>query len=162
LQDDPHNSAAARAVKLVGDFNDEELAAAIYAVAHEWVLKNGIPGSRSISDNQFLGFAETQFWKACENLRDVVPVQPSHWDGIESSAKRQTIGGVKRAKLVALLVERDGPNCKYCSVQLTQPTTTIDHVHPASLGGSDDIDNLVLACRPCNSRKGDRLLAVQE
>jgi 5-methylcytosine-specific restriction endonuclease McrA len=31
---------------------------------------------------------------------------------------------------------------------------TIDHVIPLSRGGKDHIDNLALACRECNERKG--------
>jgi len=30
---------------------------------------------------------------------------------------------------------------------------TVDHVIPKSLGGSDEIDNLALACRRCNERR---------
>lgn len=33
----------------------------------------------------------------------------------------------------------------------------IDHLHPESLGGSGDVDNLVLACQGCNRRKGARV-----
>ena len=35
---------------------------------------------------------------------------------------------------------------------------TVDHVTPSSLGGSNDPSNLVVACSPCNNRKGDRLV----
>ena len=34
---------------------------------------------------------------------------------------------------------------------------TIDHVLPQSAGGSDDADNLALAYRNCNKRRGNRL-----
>lgn len=34
-----------------------------------------------------------------------------------------------------------------------------DHVHPKSKGGSDDIENRVLACSTCNQRKGSRTIA---
>jgi hypothetical protein len=30
----------------------------------------------------------------------------------------------------------------------------LDHVHPELLGGSGTAENIVLACRPCNRRKG--------
>lgn len=30
----------------------------------------------------------------------------------------------------------------------------IEHKHPRHLGGTDDLDNLVLACRWCNGKKG--------
>lgn len=47
--------------------------------------------------------------------------------------------------------------CWYCGKQ-TNPFRdfTVDHVHPVSLGGSDDVDNLVPACRSCNCSKGAR------
>lgn len=33
---------------------------------------------------------------------------------------------------------------------------TIDHVIPLCKGGSDDLENLVIACMSCNSRKGSK------
>jgi HNH endonuclease len=37
---------------------------------------------------------------------------------------------------------------------------TIDHVLPVSLGGSDDLDNLTLACFHCNRRKTNHLIGI--
>jgi 5-methylcytosine-specific restriction endonuclease McrA len=56
-----------------------------------------------------------------------------------------------------VLGERDGTglNCWYCSVKLTRLTATLDHVTPRVNGGSDDNENLVLACRVCNEKKSD-------
>lgn len=34
---------------------------------------------------------------------------------------------------------------------------TIDHVIPVSKGGTDDLENLVIACRKCNSKKNNHL-----
>lgn len=53
------------------------------------------------------------------------------------------------------LATRDGGRCAYCGDR----GATIDHVIPRSRGGLHVWDNVVLACQPCNSRKGDRLLA---
>lgn len=45
--------------------------------------------------------------------------------------------------------------CEYCHSpeQLSANRFTIDHIRPKSLGGSDDLDNLALACRRCNERR---------
>jgi hypothetical protein len=44
--------------------------------------------------------------------------------------------------------------CEYChSPEYLSPDRfTIDHLLPQSLGGSDDEDNLALACHRCNTR----------
>lgn len=49
---------------------------------------------------------------------------------------------------------RDGHRCQYCGAA----AESIDHVVPRSRGGSHAWDNVVAACRPCNTRKEDRLL----
>ncbi|NLV54235.1 MAG: HNH endonuclease [Acidimicrobiales bacterium] len=49
---------------------------------------------------------------------------------------------------------RDGFSCQYCGAR----AETIDHVVPRSRGGGHTWDNLVAACRPCNVRKGARLI----
>lgn len=50
---------------------------------------------------------------------------------------------------------RDGHRCQYCGAA----AESIDHVVPRSRGGGHTWDNVVAACRPCNVRKRDRLLA---
>jgi 5-methylcytosine-specific restriction endonuclease McrA len=52
---------------------------------------------------------------------------------------------------------RDGYTCQYCGKQCHD--LTIDHVVPRSRGGPHSWDNLVSACKPCNHRKGGKLLA---
>lgn len=49
---------------------------------------------------------------------------------------------------------RDGHRCQYCG----SPAENIDHVIPKSKGGTHTWDNVVAACRPCNTRKEDRFL----
>ncbi|MCT7972801.1 HNH endonuclease [Laspinema olomoucense] len=46
--------------------------------------------------------------------------------------------------------------CEYChaSEQWQYVQFTIDHIMPVVAGGSNDIDNLALACFHCNRRKG--------
>lgn len=54
--------------------------------------------------------------------------------------------------------ERDGYKCKYCGKQLTRFTATLDHIKPVSEGGNNGQENLLTACRECNSKKNARLL----
>lgn len=49
------------------------------------------------------------------------------------------------------LRESLGDRCAYCG---STQRLTIDHVVPLVRGGSNSIDNLIVACRSCNSRKG--------
>ena len=49
---------------------------------------------------------------------------------------------------------RDNHRCQYCGAA----AENIDHVIPRSKGGAHTWENVVAACRPCNTRKEDRLL----
>jgi len=51
------------------------------------------------------------------------------------------------------VLERDGRACVYCGAS---EDLAMDHVIPISKEGADTANNLVTACRPCNSRKGNR------
>ena len=59
--------------------------------------------------------------------------------------------------LRSFVLRRDGLVCIYCEETDTQ--FTADHVVPLSRGGSNNPDNLVACCIPCNSSKSDRLLS---
>ena len=48
---------------------------------------------------------------------------------------------------------RDGGRCQYCGAS----AENLDHVIPRSKGGPHTWENVVAACRPCNTRKEDRL-----
>lgn len=53
--------------------------------------------------------------------------------------------------------ERDNNRCQYTGQELTNRTASLDHIRPRSLGGPDTWENLVLAHRDINSRKGNKL-----
>jgi hypothetical protein len=60
------------------------------------------------------------------------------------------------SKMYIKIIDRGDPDaCAYCGVLLEDTNRTIDHVVPRKRGGKDRLDNLCLACQPCNSRKGD-------
>lgn len=83
-------------------------------------------------------------------------------------------GGIKPAQyklLFADLVRPFGAVCWYCGRSGQYYSTWykrqpfhdglhIDHIVPVSCGGTDDLDNLALACPPCNRAKSN--LSVPE
>ncbi|MEE9197875.1 MAG: HNH endonuclease [bacterium] len=52
--------------------------------------------------------------------------------------------------------KRDQYTCQYCGAG--GGTLTLDHVIPRSRGGATVWENVVLACRRCNAKKGNRPL----
>lgn len=52
---------------------------------------------------------------------------------------------------------RDNYECVYCGCD-NRKTLTLDHVIPQSKGGKDAWDNLVTACKKCNSEKSNLTL----
>ena len=65
---------------------------------------------------------------------------------------RQRRSSSKRTRILA----RDHYRCQYCGKHGGLFDLTIDHILPASRGGSTSADNLVASCFACNQRKGDR------
>ncbi|MCB9833526.1 MAG: HNH endonuclease [Planctomycetes bacterium] len=58
------------------------------------------------------------------------------------------------------LCRRDGNRCQYCGAQVNARDMTVDHVVPRSRGGNNSWENCVVACRRCNTRKGNTPLEV--
>jgi 5-methylcytosine-specific restriction endonuclease McrA len=52
---------------------------------------------------------------------------------------------------------RDLYTCQYCGEPFSRNSLTLDHVIPISRGGRTNWENIVTACNPCNSRKGNSL-----
>lgn len=56
---------------------------------------------------------------------------------------------------------RANRRCEYCHAQKAIIITLeIDHIMPLSLGGQTELDNLCLACRPCNANKKNIIQAI--
>lgn len=80
-------------------------------------------------------------------LSDASPIQAK-----PESTGRVSLRGV-RSDLVAIW----GHQCAYCGVG--DVNLAIEHITPLARGGSNDITNLTLACRSCNSRKATKTAA---
>jgi 5-methylcytosine-specific restriction endonuclease McrA len=51
---------------------------------------------------------------------------------------------------------RDRYRCQYCGKEFPPNFLTLDHVLPVSQGGKTQWDNVVAACKTCNTKKGNR------
>jgi 5-methylcytosine-specific restriction endonuclease McrA len=53
------------------------------------------------------------------------------------------------------ILERDAHTCAYCGAE----ADTVDHIIPASMGGTADPSNLIAACNRCNGTKSNKIHA---
>ena len=70
------------------------------------------------------------------------------------------ITGIK-PQLRFTILARDGFRCVYCGATSQDASLEVDHMNPASNGGSNLPSNLVTACASCNAGKG-RLILKKE
>lgn len=77
------------------------------------------------------------------------------------AVKTSIPGSRHKRRLKAKLRARDGDDCHLCrgllvfgGNPLSDHYATIDHLTPRAEGGGNDIDNLKLAHRRCNLRRG--------
>ncbi len=55
------------------------------------------------------------------------------------------------------LLWRDGNRCQYCALDFPNSELTLDHIIPKSRGGRNTWENLVVACKKCNQKKGAKI-----
>lgn len=68
---------------------------------------------------------------------------------------RRVISQTEWDVLRGQVFERDGLECAYCGAT---SQLVCDHVTPLIAGGTNDLNNLITACRSCNASKGGKLL----
>lgn len=76
---------------------------------------------------------------------------------IEAQNRRDYLGGTLTEAEWARLREAFDDKCAYCQ-RSRRGGVLIEHVHPISLGGRTNVDNVVPACRDCNANKGRKTL----
>jgi 5-methylcytosine-specific restriction endonuclease McrA len=53
---------------------------------------------------------------------------------------------------------RDGFRCQYCHWSGSTSSLTLDHLLPCAKGGKTTWENIVTACRECNTKKGSKTI----
>jgi 5-methylcytosine-specific restriction endonuclease McrA len=87
---------------------------------------------------------------AVETVRfDTQKMQKPEISGVEYQQ-----GELAGYELREYLLEKWGRECAYCGAK--NVPLEIEHITARSLGGSDRVSNLTLACTPCNQEKGNK------
>ena len=125
----------------------------IKARSREWHARNkpiaAISKRRRYERNGASIRATNAKWRAAnaERIRTI---------GFVSKARRRGAPGSHSHQEWVNKLSECGNRCVYCG-RMGVPLAR-DHVVPIVLGGSNNIDNIVPACRSCNSRKGRKTL----
>ena len=77
-------------------------------------------------------------------------------DGEMTGGGPRRLGGKQRQLVYKRLAELHGEVCVSCG---SQKNLAVDHIHPLSRGGSNEIENLQLLCKICNGEKAARVPA---
>ncbi len=72
-------------------------------------------------------------------------------------ARKHNALGTHTPEDIQAQYERQKGRCYYCNVQVQWGQHHIEHVVPLSRGGADDMSNIVIACKPCNLKKHNKL-----
>lgn len=113
---------------------------------------------------------------ASNGIQNVITLHPAadpEFRGVRHKQERPpgVLAPLKSSRVrrkVLLLIERDGPTCRWCGCELSLDATwsnnrilpprfpTLDHVVERAKGGTHALKNLVLACQPCNSDRSNK------
>lgn len=74
--------------------------------------------------------------------------------------KRKVIGrrNVNRRRAIF----KKDPRCHWCKKILMFEDSTTDHIIPLARGGVDNFTNIVIACLPCNQKRGSDMPEIKE
>lgn len=81
----------------------------------------------------------------------VLPMSRRQLKRLRQYEKRNT--SKRRAKKRDVLWRETGGHCVYCNAQPAEKERSLDHIWPAARGGTWANENLMPACRDCNTRR---------
>lgn len=67
-------------------------------------------------------------------------------------SKKRRVNRKRGPVVLQTLFQRDGAVCWFCTKPLDANTATIEHLLNISNGGNNHINNLTIACGPCNQK----------
>lgn len=118
-----------------------------------WAEPTSAPGRgnrRSVTGATYCG--------VLRRFSEASPIDPTRTEALARGSRKAALAAARaiathtEAEWIAYGRSVDW-TCEYCDRRVSLPTK--DHRTPITRGGSDGIDNLAVACKRCNSRKGD-------
>ena len=133
---------------------------AAYHIANR-LLELGI----NVNDFQAQQQALLQELQSHCQILDIAPVRTDGGDNYPHLAAvytaRRRPATMTRQQMMDILVEQWGVLCWGCGFAPPDAEhLELDHIDPASQGGSNELDNRCPLCAPCNKRKSNRLTLV--
>lgn len=100
-----------------------------------------------------LGLTDEQKLTLLDAIDEDAAVAASNAERQRRYRERLDVSAAEWSRIRAEVFERDGYTCQYCRAT---DSLACDHVVPLCQGGKSTLDNLVTACKPCNSAKSGR------
>lgn len=95
-------------------------------------------------------------WEKHQNIEGLKKISEQSKVRSQNYRKRlNAVGGYDYYQHYDYIFKRDSGSCVYCN---SKDDLCIDHLIPLIQGGDNEPDNLVLACKPCNSGKSGKLI----
>lgn len=103
-----------------------------------------------------IDLAGCRHWSSAMPYRAIVAID------LHAGVVRYQVAGSNTArcggeKALREAMKIHGGDCHYCRKPLSgnaPESWTLDHIEPTALGGRNNLPNLVIACQPCNAKKG--------
>jgi 5-methylcytosine-specific restriction endonuclease McrA len=144
-------------------YGDNSCTPSDYGVEYWEMMMVDLRSDPSEDDDGYLGPTSARYreveWKmkagAPSNTRDLpepVSVSQVNWMNARRASDHPYMPSLTGAHWHAIIDAYEG-RCAYCA---KRSALTMDHVIPVSKGGHHTLDNVVPACRPCNSSKSAR------
>lgn len=108
---------------------------------------------RKIRRKEINAYNRSYYAKHCDDRRDKIREK-----NFKRRVMRRLAPGDFVSSDVPKIFKRQSGKCFYCGVILDSKKYDIDHVIPLSRGGTNNIENVVIACTHCNRSKGNKLL----
>jgi hypothetical protein len=130
----------------------------VIAAAVQLMLSEGIPHDKIVEaigrmEAETIRIARQSAFEAADQMDHRSPGAKRMQRYREHRKNSGLSVGFDSKQFVPQLRKRDGVQCVYCE---EAPGTVVEHMVPISDGGTDDLNNLALACAPCNCGKAGR------